>query len=59
MKIPVILWSYITKCKQFMRKTPFKIVYGQEGIISMEYIVPSLRIVAATTITMKRYLKNG
>lgn len=28
--------------------TPFKLVYGQEAVIPMEFIIPSLRIVAFT-----------
>ena len=29
-------------------KTSFKLVYGQEAFMPMEYIVPSLRVVAIT-----------
>jgi hypothetical protein len=29
-------------------QTPFKLVYGFEVVVSMEYLVPSLRIVAFT-----------
>ena len=31
-----------------MGKTPFKLVYGKEAVIPMEYIIPSLRIAIAT-----------
>ena len=30
------------------RHTPFSLVYGQEAIIPMEYIIPSLRIAQIT-----------
>jgi hypothetical protein len=29
-------------------QTPFKLVYGFEAVVLMEYLVPSLRIVAFT-----------
>ena len=46
LKIPAVLWAYRTTCKRLMRKTLFKLVYGQEVVMPMEYIVPSLRIVS-------------
>jgi len=33
-------------CKKLTGKTPFRLVYGVEAIIPMEYIVPSFHIVA-------------
>ena len=48
LKIPVVLWAYRTTCKRLTGHTPFKLVYGQEEVMPMEYIVPSLRIAAAT-----------
>jgi hypothetical protein len=29
-------------------QTPFKLVYGLEGVVPMEYLVPSLRITTFT-----------
>jgi hypothetical protein len=31
-------------------QTPFKLVYGLEVVVPMEYLVPSLRIVAFTNM---------
>ena len=33
------------------RETPFKLVYGQEALMPMEYIVPILRIATMTSIS--------
>ena len=35
-------------CKKLIRQIPSRIIYGVETVISMEYIVPSLRIAALT-----------
>ena len=48
LKIPAVLWAYCTTCKWLNSQTPFKLVYGQEAVIPMEYIVPSLRIATVT-----------
>jgi hypothetical protein len=45
-QVPTILWAYRTTCKKKTMQTPFKLVYGIEAIVPMEYLVPSLRIVA-------------
>ena len=46
--VHVVLWAYRTICKKLTLQTPFKLVYGLEAIVPMEYLVPSLRIVAFT-----------
>jgi hypothetical protein len=44
--ILAVLWAYRTTCKKVTGRTPFKLAYGQEVVMPMEYIVPSLRIAA-------------
>jgi hypothetical protein len=43
-----MLWAYRTTCKKMTTQTPFKLVYDLEAVVPMEYLVPSLRIVAFT-----------
>ena len=58
MKVPTVLWAYMTTCKKLTKQTPFKLVYGQEAVVPMEYIVPSLRIVAFTDMDDSRALQD-
>ena len=51
LKIHAVLWDYRTTFKKMTRQPPFKLVYGKEVVIPMEYIVPSLRIAAFTGLS--------
>jgi len=43
-RVPMVLWDYITTCKKMTSQTPFWLVYGIEAVMSMEYIVSILCI---------------
>ena len=49
-KISAVMWAYCTTCNKLIGRTQFRLVYGQEVVMPMEYIVPSLRIVVITKI---------
>jgi hypothetical protein len=51
LKIPTILWAYMTTCKNLTQKTPFRLVYGQEAVVPLEFLVPSMRIASITNMT--------
>jgi hypothetical protein len=51
LKVPIVLWAYRTTCKNLTGHMPFKLVYGQEAVVSSEFLVPSLCIAAITQMT--------
>jgi hypothetical protein len=51
LKIPVVLWAYKTTCKKLTRQTPFRLVYGQEAVVPLEFLVHSLHVAAITNMT--------
>jgi hypothetical protein len=51
LKVPTVLWAYRTTCKKLTGHTPFKMVYGQEAVVTLEFLVRSLRIAVITQIT--------
>ena len=46
-------------CKKLTGQTHFRLVYGIEAVMPMEYIVPSLRIVALIGMTDHRALEES
>jgi hypothetical protein len=48
LRVPAVLWAYRTTCKNMTMQTPFKLVYGLEAVVPMEYLVPILRITSLT-----------
>jgi hypothetical protein len=51
LKLPEILWAYRMKCNNLIGHTPFKLVYDQEAVVPLEFLIPSLRIAAITQMT--------
>ena len=50
-KISTVLWVYHMPFKKLIGHTPFLLVYGQEAMMLMEYIIQSLRIVSIAIMT--------
>ncbi|MCO5605726.1 hypothetical protein L7F22_059910 [Adiantum nelumboides] len=46
LKLDLALWSFRTAFKVTTGMTPFKLVYGLEAVVPMEFVVPSLRVSA-------------
>jgi transposase InsO family protein len=44
LRVPTVLWAYRTTCKKLTMQTPFKLVYGIEAVVPMEYLVPGLSV---------------
>jgi transposase InsO family protein len=42
LRVPVVLWDYRTTSKKLTGHTPFRLVYGKEAVMPMEFILPSL-----------------
>ena len=58
LRISIVLWAYQTKCKNLTGQTPFRLVYSMEVVMLMEYIVPSLRIMAMIGLADHRALEE-
>jgi hypothetical protein len=58
LRFPTMLWDYRTTCKKVIGKKPFRLVYGQEEIIPMEFIVPILHIVVITELSNSRVVEE-
>ena len=59
-RIHEALWSYRTSTRRSTGTTPFNLVYGAEAVLPVEIELPSLRITAATELTLEdeKYVKS-
>jgi hypothetical protein len=51
LNMPTILWAYRTTCKNVTGKLTFRLVYGQEAVVPLEYFIPSLCIASIKNMT--------
>ena len=58
LRIPPMLWAYRKTCKKFTGQTPFRLIYGQEVVMPMEYIVLSLRIATVRDMVDPNIMKE-
>ena len=58
LKVPVVLWAYRTTCKKLTGHTPLKLAHGEEVVMPMEYIIPSLRVTTLTEMANENTLKE-
>jgi hypothetical protein len=46
LRVHVVLWAYMTTRKNLTGKTYFRLVYSQEAMMSMDFILTSLCVAA-------------
>jgi hypothetical protein len=51
LRVPAVLWAYDTTSKNLTEHTPFRLVFGQEAVMPMDFILPSLCILGITYLS--------
>ena len=57
-KLDFALWAFRNAFKGFTGFTPFKLVYGLEAVVPMEFLVPSLRIAAENKLSLENLVNH-
>ena len=52
------LWAFRTAYKVSIGLTPFKLAYGLEAVVPMEFVVPSLRIAMTEKLLLEDSVQN-
>lgn len=58
MHVPGGLWAYRKNCKKLIGQMPFRLVYGVEAVMPMEYIMLSLCIMALKNMEDREALEE-
>ena len=53
-KLDSALWAFRTSYKVTTRMTPFRMAYGLEAVVPMEFMVPSLRMAIKEKLPMEQ-----
>jgi len=58
LRIHSVLWAYRMACKKLTGQTIFRLVYGMQAVMPMEYIIPSIHIAMLIGMTDFRALEE-